>query len=354
MSRTERRPFTTAWMSKPVAVVARVIDPPAMTARQRSRRDLRWGLTAAVFLVVLALIAVGIYVLTPGQVRVHTQFAEAGQIRVGDNVRLAGVPVGTVKKIELADDHVNVDLSVDDGVFVGDESRADVKMLTIVGGNYIDITSVGRAPLGKKVIPVSKTSIPYSLMNTFQTVSPKIDKLDGKPLRETLVQLDQGLDENPGSLRANLTTLSSMLTNLDRRQDDFGRMLELAADYSERLNASGDVITGLLRGLSSFVSEYQSFGERLNVVLFRLSSVVRRLHGAVMVYQGDLEPLVDKIDAIGREFGPALRRYTPMITQGRDLIKRLEGMVGPDGSIAVDKDLMLSSDICVPLPGMAC
>ena len=87
-----------------------VVDPPARTARQRSRHELFWGVGAVVVSLVVALIAIGIYVFTPGQVRVVAQFAEAGQLRVGDDVRVAGVGVGAVKKITLRDDHVDVEM----------------------------------------------------------------------------------------------------------------------------------------------------------------------------------------------------------------------------------------------------
>lgn len=146
-----------------------------------------------------------------------------------------------------------------------------------------------------------------------------------------------------------------MLANLNRNQDEFGSMLKLAADYTQTLNASGDLITAMGRNLSTLVSEYAMFGARLNAVLARLGSLLERVRGLALLYDADIDPLVRQIDSIGRQFGPALARYTPLITQGRDLIKRLEGMVKPDGTITVDSSpIILSSDICVPIPGAGC
>ena len=69
--------------------------------------------------------AAGVYVFTPGQSRFTAYFDEAGQIKVGDSVRVAGVPVGTVKKVSLVKDSVAVVMSVRRDVFIGDESRAE-------------------------------------------------------------------------------------------------------------------------------------------------------------------------------------------------------------------------------------
>ncbi|MFW0791224.1 MCE family protein [Gordonia sp. CPCC 205333] len=339
----------------PQTILMRLVDPPARTAAQRKRIDAAWGITAVVVLAVLGLIAAGLYVFTPGKETVKANFAEAGQIRTGDNVRIAGIPVGAVSSVKLAGDHVEVTMSVDRNTFVGSESSADVKMLTIVGGTYIDITSVGEEPLGDKAIPAARTSVPYSLTEVFQVAQPKISKIDATPLRKTLVQLNDGFASNPGSLRKNLTAVSSMLTNLNKRQDEFGAMLNLAAEYSKTVNANGDVLTATVRNLSLFITEYDDFGRRLNAAVFGLNGILAKLRGVFLAYRDDIDPLVRQIDSIGREFGPLLTRITPMINQGRDLIKKLEGMVAPDGSIKIDQgNLVLSSDFCVPMAGAGC
>lgn len=338
-----------------IGLLDRLTDHGQMSARRRQRSELRWGAAGVVVSLVAGVIAVGIYWYSPGHYRVLAEFSEAGQMQVGNSVRVAGVPVGTVKNIELRSDHVEVVMAVRWGTPLGDLTRADVKMLTIVGGSFVDLTSDGDEELGEAPIPVERTSVPYSLMKTFQTIQPKLEKVDVAPLRHTLAQFDEALDTNPGALRKNIDVVYSMLTNLQQRQDQFGSMLKLAADYAEQINSNGDVITQMARNLSAFISEFAVFGPRLNVVLGRTALLLERLRSVATVYTDDIEPLVEQIDAIGRDFGPALTRYTPLIEQGRDLIQRLEGMVGEDGSIVVDhSNVVLSSDYCIPMAGVTC
>ncbi|MGO3326407.1 MCE family protein [Gordonia sp. (in: high G+C Gram-positive bacteria)] len=337
------------------ALIGWVVNPRSRTASHDRAVDLGWGVAALCVTLVAVLAGGAVYWYSPGHDRVVAQFAEAGQLGSGDSVRVAGVPVGTVKKVELRSDHVDVEMAVDSGTFLGDETNADVKMLTIVGGSYIDLTTVGTDPLGDEPIPESRTSIPFTLAETFQKMQPKLDEIDAAPARKSIAQIGQALDDNPDALRENLTTMRSMLTNLQNRQDEFGSMLALAADYSEQINANGDVLTQLARNLDSFVTEYSVFGSRLNVVLDHLALLLERVRGLSMIYLSDIQPLVDQIDAVGREFGPSMERYAPMIGQARDLIYRLEGMVQPDGSIVVDQGrIVLTSDFCIPMPGVTC
>ncbi|WP_301546750.1 MlaD family protein [Gordonia sp. X0973] len=338
----------------PREFLRRLSDKPAMTNAQRERGEMRWGIGGAVFLVVLGLIAAGIYVFTPGQSRFTAEFDEAGQIKPGDSVRVAGVPVGTVKKITLAGDHVDVEMSVSRGVFIGDASRADAKMLTVVGGNFIDITSTGDKPLSGKLTK-ENTSVPYSLTKTFSLATPKLEKIDLKPLGNLLVDVHDGFEAHPGALRKNLEAMSGMLANLNSRQDDFGSMLAMASEYTERLDVDGNTLTALGRQLAGFLTEFETYGARFGYFLGRLADLLERAKGILLEYDTTIDPLVRQVDAIGRQFGPLLTRYEPMIKQGRDLIKRLEGMVGPDGSINVDhSNLVLSTDYCLPMPGVKC
>lgn len=342
-------------LTAPIRIFRDLVDPPARSVAAQRRSEVGWGIVAVAVIVVMALSAVGLYVFTPGQYRITADFEEAGQIRVGDNVRVAGVPVGAVAAVTLDGDHVSVQMAIDDGVFIGADSAASAKMLTVVGGTYVDIVSVGDEPLGDRTIPVDQTSVPYSLTEVFQIAQPKIAKIDGNPLRKTLAELSDGLQAHPGAVKKDLTILSSMLTNLNKRQDEFGAMLQLAAEYTRAADVNGDAITALVRNLSSFTSEYADFGDRLVAAVEALAGLLAKLQGVSRLYATDLDPLVRQIDAIGREFGPALRRYQPLIERGRDLITRLENSVRPDGTIAVDhSSTILSSDLCVPVPGVQC
>lgn len=338
----------------PRELLRRLSDRPAMTTAQREQGETRWGIAAVVVLAVMGLVAAGIYIFTPGQSRFTAYFDEAGQIKAGDSVRVAGVPVGAVQNVSLEKDRVAVEMSVRRGVFIGEDSRADAKMLTVVGGNFIDITSVGNKPM-KGNLGKDATSVPYSLTKTFSLVQPKLEKIDVTPLRNMLVEVHDGLDQHPGALRRNLETLASMVNNINTRQDEFGTMLNLAAEYTQQVNLDGDILTTLARNLADFVTEFQTYGLRMSYVLKRLAELLERVKGLALEYDTTIDPLIRQVDAIGKKFGPLLTRYEPMIEQGRDFIKRLENMVQPDGSIRVDHSgIVVSTDYCLPMAGVKC
>ncbi|WP_245556901.1 MCE family protein [Jongsikchunia kroppenstedtii] len=341
-------------MEKLTRPIRHLVDPPSKSVAQETRGEIYWGVAMVIVGVVAALVVGGLYVFSPGTYKIKADFNEAGLIQNGASVRVAGIQVGTVKKISLKSDHVEVDMAVNNGTWIGDQSSAEVKMLTIVGGNYIDITPMGTKKLGKNHIPATRTSVPYSLMETFQSITPKLSQVDATPLRDTLSQLQTGFSENPGAIKQDLTVMQSMLLNLNRNQDNFGAMLKMAAEYTSSLNNNGAVITNLISNLSYFITSVSSFSDRWQYMFDHLTDFLARLGSVLGDYQTDVDPLVRQVDDIGRQFGPLMARYTPMIDQARDLITRLENSVQPDGSVVINGQTVLTSNFCIPQLGVKC
>jgi len=341
-------------MEKLTRPIRHLVDPPAKSVAQETRGEIYWGVAMVIVGLVAALVVVGLYVFSPGTYKVKADFDEAGLLQNGDSVRVAGIQVGTIKKISLKSDHVEVDMAVNSGTWIGDESRADVKMLTVVGGSYLDVTPIGSKKLGSAHIPASRTSVPYSLMETFQSITPKLSQVDASPLRDTLSQLQTGFSQNPGAIKQDLQTMQSMLINLNNNQDNFGAMLKMAAEYTSNLNNNGAVVTSIVSNLSYFISQVGSFSTKWQYMFDHLTGFLERLGGALADYQTDVDPLVRQVDDIGRQFGPLMQRYTPMIDQARDLITRLENSVQPDGSVVIGGQTVLTSNFCIPQLGVKC
>ena len=74
-------------------------------ARDPQAADLRWGI-AGLCAAVLLLIAIGaVYVTGTSPERTYAaELAQAGSVRPGDDVRLAGIPVGKVRSLTLLTD----------------------------------------------------------------------------------------------------------------------------------------------------------------------------------------------------------------------------------------------------------
>jgi len=91
----------------------------------------------------------------------HAMFTEAGGLKVNDEVRIAGVRVGKVDEIALAGDEVRVSFKVDDAADFGPDTRAAIKVKTILGSMFLALEPAGGGQLDEgATIPAARTSSP--------------------------------------------------------------------------------------------------------------------------------------------------------------------------------------------------
>src|SRR3954454_21549819 len=116
---------------------------------------------------VVTALATGVLVVTIGNlsfVGSHTYkavFSDATGVNKGDDIRVAGVKVGTFKGVEISDrTRALITFSVDDSTSVTKATPATIKYRNLVGQRYIALTQeVGSATklADNATIPISRT-----------------------------------------------------------------------------------------------------------------------------------------------------------------------------------------------------
>ncbi|WP_284165425.1 outer membrane lipid asymmetry maintenance protein MlaD [Frigidibacter sp. SD6-1] len=80
-----------------------------------------------------------------GSYDLHASFRSADGVSVGTDVRLAGVKVGTVTRLDLNPDtyYADATFSMKDGIVIPDDSTALVSSEGLLGGNFLEIQPGG-------------------------------------------------------------------------------------------------------------------------------------------------------------------------------------------------------------------
>ena len=79
----------------------------------------------------------------------YASFSEAGGLKANDEVRIAGVRVGKVEKVELDGDHVRVTFRVDGDADFGDQTAAAIKVKTLLGAMFLSLQPAGFRAAGR-------------------------------------------------------------------------------------------------------------------------------------------------------------------------------------------------------------
>ena len=75
---------------------------------------------------------------------------KSANLKKTNEVRVAGVKVGTVTSVGLEGDHVLVKFRVRDGVSLGSLTKASIRIKTLVGAEYLSLDPEGGGKLDPK------------------------------------------------------------------------------------------------------------------------------------------------------------------------------------------------------------
>lgn len=309
------------------------------------------GAAALALTMAVAMVAAWLYISPPGQQIVTFYTTDAASVRSGDQVRIAGLAVGAVKDLALEGDRVRVRAGVERDAFVGDHSQVEVRMLTVVGGYYVSIASLGNAPLGTKPIPVERVKMPYNLMQALADVPKITDKVDPKPLKESLDQLQEGLKgDNAQTLSTVIDSGNKLMTTMDQQRGELTEVLNFTNEYVGALNNFKEELRSILRKMSIVTQTLVLYGENFGKGLNAFSRVLIALTPVAYFYDNHRAKFLEK----SRDWLEKARMWSEqnglIVRYLRLLRNKVERLL--DAQNAPPE--LLATDMCMPVPGSPC
>lgn len=228
---------------------------------------------AVISIVLVTVIAAGLLIFTkiaPGQTEYQGEFAQAASLRAGDQVTVAGIQVGSVDGLQLAGDRVIVTFKVNDNVHLGSASRAAIKLSTLLGSRYLELSPGGDGDLPVRTIALANTQVPYDLQQTLADATTTFAQFDADKIAQSISTLSQSLTGVPAALPEALDNLKSLSTVIADRRDQMGTLL-----------ASTDKVTSLIRDQKSALGSLMIQGRNLLAQLAQRRAAVEQLFAGV-------------------------------------------------------------------------
>ena len=168
-------------------------------ARPDSGNPLRTGIFGIVLVACLVLVSFGYTSLPfwPQGKPFEAYFTDAGGISPGNDVNVSGINVGKVTGVALAGDTAKVTFTVNRDVKVGDQSLVAIKTDTVLGEKSLAVTPRGGGQ--STVIPLGRTTTPYTLNTALQDLGQNVGELDKPRFEQALQTLTDSLGTRPRS-----------------------------------------------------------------------------------------------------------------------------------------------------------
>jgi phospholipid/cholesterol/gamma-HCH transport system substrate-binding protein len=186
----------------------------------------------------------------------RAEFVDATGLVKGDDVRIAGVKVGSVKGISIVDrTRAMVTFDVQSGTALMRSTHADIRYRNLVGQRYISLTneigSTGVLPPGS-TIPVDQTSPALDLTLLFNGFKPLFQALSPSDVNELSYEIIQVFQGQGGTLDGLLAHTASVTRTLARRDQVIGSLIT-------NLNSVLDHVGQRNTQLNQLITTYQHF-----------------------------------------------------------------------------------------------
>ena len=272
-----------------------------MISRYRGSRLIRSGFIGVVL--ILLIITVGLQpqqLLTLATALHHRAlFTEAGGLSPGNDVKVSGVKVGSVSKVELQQGKALVTFTVSGKVRLGSATTAHIRTGTLLGQRELTLESAGDGRLQQTdVIPVSRTGSPYSLTDALGEFAGNTRDTDTRALNQSLDTLSSTIDKLAPQLGPTFDGISRISKALNERNGSLTGLLKTAADVTGILSQRSQQVNTLILNANDLLGVLQDRRYAIVNLLANTSALSQQLSGLVADNEQELAPALEKLNSV--------------------------------------------------------
>lgn len=228
----------------------------------------------------------------------QAEFSEAAGLAPEDEVRVAGVKVGKVLSVELDGPKVVVAFRVSDAR-LGEQSRADIRIKTLLGRKFLMLTPEGDTQLEEGgTIPIAQTSAPFEITNAFGDLASTAEAIDTGQLAEAFTVLADTFRDTPDDVQASLEGLSRLSNTIASRDQQLGELLDRSRGVSQVLAERDDDLTAFFADSSLVFQELTARREEISRLLDTTVALSEQIVGLVRENRATLGPTLDRLEDV--------------------------------------------------------
>jgi phospholipid/cholesterol/gamma-HCH transport system substrate-binding protein len=287
------------------------------------------GLRYATVIALVALLVGGVYVFSSqGNNRtIVGYFTSAVGIYPGDQVRVLGVPVGSIDTIEPRPSDVKITMSVSKDIKIPKDAKAVIISPNLVSARFVQLTPAytggavlpdgGGIDLARTAVPVEWDEVKEALTQLAVQLGPTTGSMQG-PLGAAINQAADTLDGRGESFHNALRELSQVAGRLgDSRGDIFGTVKNLQV-LVDALSASNEQIVQFAGNVASVSQVLADSSRHLDNTLGTLNNALSDIRGFLHENNSTLVDTVNK-----------LNDFAQTLSDQSDNIEQVLHVVGP-------------------------
>ena len=261
--------------------------------------------------IVVTVLATGLLAATIGNIRLggttsyRALFEDATGLLPGDDVRIAGVRVGEVEKVEVAEGGrralARVVFTVDSDRTVATSTNALIRYRNLVGQRYVALAEgagSGRALPEGGTLPLRQTQSALDLTVLFNGFKPLFAALSPEDVNAFAMEIIKTLQGEAGNVNSLLASTASLTSTLADRDQVIGRTIDNLNTVLATVDERSDQLSTLLAELQRFVSGLAEDRAAIGASLTNIAGLAESTAGLVRDARPSLRKDIRELSAV--------------------------------------------------------
>jgi phospholipid/cholesterol/gamma-HCH transport system substrate-binding protein len=231
-------------------------------------------------------------------------FVDATGVVKGDDIRIAGVKVGTVKGVDVVDrTRARVTFTVDENQTLSKATHASIRYRNLVGQRYISLSDeIGDTATLEpgQTIPVAQTTPALDLTVLFNGFKPLFQALSPADINQLSYEIIQVFQGEGGTLEGLLSHTASVTSTLAGRDQVIGELIDNLNSVLDHIGNRDDQLSKLITTFRTFVGGLK---DDRGAILGSLNDISELSVQTAGLVSGIREPFVGDIKQLRRLAG---------------------------------------------------
>ena len=228
--------------------------------------------------------------------RAHSAaLSEAGGLKAGDDVRIAGVKVGKVTAVDLDGNHVRVDFKVGRDTELGSETVGHHAHQDDPRPEVPRARPRGQGRAGRHDPDVPHDSRRTTWCEAFSDLATTTDAIDTDQLAESLDTVADTFRDSPEEVRAAVDGLGRLSRTIASRDDQLRELLEHADGVTGVLADRNKQLVALIADGDLLLQELRARREDIHTLLVSTVTLSQELTGLVRDNRQAIRPALENL-----------------------------------------------------------
>jgi virulence factor Mce-like protein len=288
-------------------------------------------------------------------------FDRAVSVFPSSDVRILGLPAGSVSDVVIDGDQVRVDMQIPSDIAVPADATAQIVPQSLIGERYIQLSPAYKEGMAtaEDGDVIEKTIIPVEPDEALAALKEFLDSLDPEGIGDLVTNLDDDLEGNGAALNDALGSLSQLVETFAEKDDVLLRIVDsfdrLSATLVTREQQLGEVLDAFAEASQVLADERESIEELVS----GLADLSRNGLALVGEHAGALRNDIATLAEAAATIDANLTGVTQLLAAGPDLTSGIIGAYNPElrainlrnsfSPLATDIVGLLGPEFCLPV-----